>query len=323
MQKASEFSGASQNQPESKQKKWLPVLLLVILAGSWIYFFTNDARSRKETDRLQTQLLLSDSSKAALEGDYRQTLQRIDELTVMNTGMDSMVRIRNREIENMKQRINTLLSKEKASAEELTEAKRLISALNETINGYVDTIMTLRIQNTALTSEKETIASQKAMLQERYEITRNAQQRAEEKLDIASTLVANNIQLTALHEKASGKEKETGNARRTTLLRCSFDVYNRVNEGGNQDLYIIVTDPFGQVVTDETLGSGRFTTRREGERLYTQKQTVAFKAGETMQVQSDWKPGKRFSPGLYIIEVYHNGFRIGEVEKTLKEISAF
>lgn len=318
MQKASEFSGASQSQPESKAKQWLTILLLVILAGSWIYFFTTDARSKKETSNLQTRLLQSDSSKAALEGDYRQTLQRIDELTVMNTGMDSMVRTRNRDIENMKQRINTLLSKEKASAEELAEAKRLISALNETINGYVDTIMTLRIQNTALSSEKETIAAQKAMLQERYEATRNAQQQAEEKLDIASTLVANNIQLTALHEKTSGKEKATANARRTTNLRCSFDVYNRVNEGGNQDIYIIVTDPFGQVVTDEILGSGRFTTRREGERLYTQKQTVAFQAGETTKVQSDWKPGKRFSPGLYIIEIYHNGFRIGEVEKTLK-----
>lgn len=318
MQNASQFSEASQNQPESKPKKWLTILLLLILAGSWIYFFTNDARSRKDTNRLQTQLLLSDSSKAALEGDYRLTLQRIDELTVMNTGMDSMVRSRTREIENMKQRINTLLSKEKASAEELAEAKRLIATLNETINGYVDTLMTLRIENTTLKSEKEMMTAQKNQLQERYEATRNAQQRAEEKLDIASTLVASNIQLAALHEKASGKEKETGNARRTTLLRCSFEIYNRVNEQSSQEIFIIVTDPFGEVVTDETLGSGRFTTRREGERLYTQKQMVDFTAGEKIQVQSDWKPGKRFSPGLYIIEVYHNGFRIGEVEKTLK-----
>lgn len=318
MQNASEFSGASQSQPESNPKKWLTTLLLVILAGSWIYFFTNDARSKKETSTLQIQLLQSDSSKAALEGDFRQTLQRIDELTVMNTGMDSMVRARNREIEKLKQRINILLGKEKASFEELAEAKRLINALNETINGYVDTIMTLRMQNTALSSEKEIIVAQKAMLQQRYEVTRNAQLQAEEQLDIASTLVASNIQLTALHEKASGKEKATANARRTTNLRCSFDVFNRVNDGGNQDVYIIVTDPFGQVITDETLGSSRFTTRYEGERLYTQKQSIAIKAGENTKVQSDWKPEKRFSPGLYIIEIYHNGFRIGEAEKTLK-----
>ncbi|MFZ9718546.1 MAG: hypothetical protein ACO3BD_04245, partial [Chitinophagaceae bacterium] len=106
--------------------------------------------------------------------------------------------------------------------------------------------------------------------------------------------------------------------KRTHLLRCRFDVYNRVNEAGKQALYIIVTDPFGQVVSDPATGSVRFTTRREGERVYTLKTEVDFTAGEVANVAAEWKPEKKFAPGLYIIEIYHNGFRIGEVEKTLR-----
>lgn len=318
---ASEFSERPQYKPSSLNKppkQWIPILLIALLAASWIYFFSRDASSRNETNTLQQQLLRSDSGKATLEGDYRQTLQRIDELTVMNTGMDSIVRSRNKEIEIMKDRIRVILGKEKSNAEELAEAKRLINALNEKINGYIDTVMSIRLQNTLLRSEKDIIATQKEMLQQRYEANRIAKEKVEEKLDIASTLVASQITLTTVHEKNSGKEKETATAKRTHLLRCRFDVYNRVNEAGKQALYIIVTDPFGQVVSDPATGSVRFTTRREGERVYTLKTEVDFTAGEVANVAAEWKPEKKFAPGLYIIEIYHNGFRIGEVEKTLR-----
>jgi hypothetical protein len=145
----------------------------------------------------------------------------------------------------------------------------------------------------------------------------------EQKVDIASTLNANAIAITPINEKSSGKEKVTSTAKRVDKLVISFDVNNRIAQSGSTDVYVLITDPEGKPVQVEALGSGNFTTREDGEKVYTAKVPVEIETGKTKRVEFAWRQNSDFKRGDYKIEVYHNGFKIGEGVRTLKKGGIF
>ncbi len=57
-----------------------------------------------------------------------------------------------------------------------------------------------------------------------------------------------------------------------------MDVANRIAQTGSTDVYVCITGPDGQPIAVEALGSGKFTTREEGEKLFTAKVPVDFES---------------------------------------------
>jgi hypothetical protein len=223
----------------------------------------------------------------------------------------------------MKSRIQQLLNKQNKSAADLAEAKRLINELNNKISGYVSEIEVLKGENLQLRTEKEEITVQKQALQTQYDQTTAEKKAVEEKLDVASTLNASNINIVTIDERRNGKEKEKDVAKRVDKIRLTFSVFNRVGEDATKDVFVVITDPEGKIVSNEALGSGSFTTRDEGDKVFTKKVSVNFSAGKSAPVNVEWKPGTKFIQGTYKVDVYNNGFKIGEGSKTLKKGGLF
>lgn len=298
-------------------------LLIVALLGTWGYIIWDKSKAKEATTQLQAQLSTSDSSKNAIQTEYNAALQRLDELTTMNASMDSLVKTKNSEVSNLKNRIQTLLNKQNKTAADLAEAKRLITELNEKVTGYVQEIEVLKGENLQLKTEKAELTTQKEALQVEYDQTKEQKKVVEEKLDVASTLNASNINIVTIDERRNGKEKEKDVAKRVDKIRLTFSVYNRVGEDATKDVFVVITDPTGQVISNEALGSGRFTTRDEGERVFTKKTSVNFSAGKSAPISIEWKPGTKFAEGVYKVEVFNNGFKIGEGSKTLRKGGLF
>jgi hypothetical protein len=123
--------------------------------------------------------------------------------------------------------------------------------------------------------------------------------------------------------RKSGKEKETTTAKRVDLLRISFNLdENRIAPSGSKELYVAVTAPDGRPVTMAS-GSGTFDTREDGSKTYTNIVTVPYEQGKRATVGFDWKQEGRYQLGEYKIEVYHNGFKIGEGKTSLKKGGIF
>lgn len=309
--------------PKNDNRSIIYGLLIAALLGTWGYIIWDKSKTKEMTTQLQSQLSITDSSKNAIQNEYNSALQRLDELTTMNSSMDSLVKTKNSEVANMKSRIQTLLNKQNRTAADLAEAKRLINELNSKISSYVQEVETLKGENLQLKTEKQEITTQKEALQVQYDQTSAEKKVVEEKLDVASTLNASNINIVTIDERKNGKEKEKDVAKRVDKIRLTFNVTNRVGEDGTKDVFVVITDPTGQVVSNEALGSGRFTTREEGERVFTKKTSVSFVAGKTTPISIEWKPGTKFAEGLYKVEVYNNGFKIGEGSKTLRKGGLF
>ena len=141
-------------------------------------------------------------------------------------------------------------------------------------------------------------------------------------VDVGSTFSASNIQITPVNEKKNGKEKVTSTAKRVDKLVVSFDVENRIAKSGPADMYIIVTGPNGQVISDPSMGSATLTTRTDGDKPYTTKIGVEYEQGTRKPVQFPIRQTD-FQTGDYKIEVYHNGFKIGESVRHLKKGGLF
>jgi len=157
----------------------------------------------------------------------------------------------------------------------------------------------------------------------RRSATETAKKDLEGKVDVGSTLVASNFKIAAINVKGSGKEKSTSVAKRADLFRVSFDVENRLATSGPKDLYVSVTNPEGKVVTEDSLGSGTFTSREEGDKTFTNKISVEYEQGQRKSVSFDLKQADKYKPGVYKVDVYQNGFKIGSGEVTLKKGGLF
>ena len=76
-------------------------------------------------------------------------------------------------------------------------------------------------------------------------------------------------------------------------------------------------------VAVEALGSGTFSTREGQAKIYTQKLDVNYVQNKKQTISFDWKQNKDFATGSYKIEVYNNGFKVGEAYKPLKKAGLF
>ncbi len=230
---------------------------------------------------------------------------------------------RETEIGKLKNNIRSLLKKEKLTEAEKKKAEDMIKELNDKISGLEQQVAQLTQENQQLTTDKTQLTQEKEKLTTDLQTTTTAKVALEQKVDIASTLNASNINISPVKEKKNGVEKVTTTAKKVDKLVISFDVSNRIATTGQTEVYVCITGPDGQPISVPALGSGNFTTREEGDKVYTAKVPVEIEAGKTKPVQFAWKQNSDFQKGVYKIEIYHNGFKIGEGTKELKKGGLF
>jgi len=323
-----ENSATSSNQPrKTDNRKIIYAVLIAALLGTWGYIIYDKSKSNESISQLQTQYSNVDSARNEIQNQYNEALARLDSATGNNTQLQGALSERQKEIDNLKRQITSITSKRNATAGELERARNLINQLNMRIDDMYAEIQRLKTENQTLATsnkrlnnEKQQLTTEKGQLQENLTSSETARQQVE---DVASTLHASNMNITPLHIKGSGKEKETTTAKRVDLLRISFDLdENRVAATGNKEIYVTVTAPDGRPVTMAS-GSGTFDTRGEGTKTYTNKVNIPYEQGKRSTVSFDWKQEAKYQLGEYKIEVYHNGFKIGEGTKTLKKGGLF
>jgi hypothetical protein len=70
-------------------------------------------------------------------------------------------------------------------------------------------------------------------------------------------------------------------------------------------------------------GSGTFTTREEGDKSFTGKVPVDFQMSQKKKVEFAFTPADKFQQGSYTIQIYQNGYKIGEGTRELKKGGLF
>lgn len=314
-----------QQEAPKDNRKLIYGLLIAALLGTWGYVVYDKSKSKETITQLQTQYSNVDSARNEIQEEYNDALARMDSLTGTNTQLTAELSDRQKEIEKLKSNIKSELAKKGA---DLGKAKSMIAELNGKINDLVAEVEKLKAENQELTvtnqrvtAERDTVTAQKQVVEQTLATTQQEKAHVE---DIGSTLHASNINITAIDVKNSGKEKATTTAKRVDVFRVSFDLdENRIAPSGSKELYVSVTGPDGKPITVPAT-SGTFASRDEGDKVFTNKVTVNYEQGKRTPVSFDWKPeAGKYQTGNYKVEIYQNGFKIGEGTKALKKGGIF
>jgi hypothetical protein len=317
-------SATPQSQPPKKDYKNLVIGLLAAgFLGTWGYLLWNNNKQEQVQTQQQSQISKVTDEKGQLQKNFDDALVRLDSLTGTNNKLTSQLNEGNTQIAKLKGNIRNLLNKQHLTEAEKKKAEELIKDLNDKVSSMEQQIAQLTQDNQQLTADKTQLTADKEKLTTDLTTTTSAKQDLEKKVDVASTLNASNISITPMHERKDGKDKETTTARKVNKLVIGFDVANRIAQTGQTDVYVCITGPDGKPISVPALGSGSFTTRDEGDKLYTAKVPVDFESGKTKAIQFAWKQNSEFARGAYKIEIYHNGFKIGEGTSTLKKGGIF
>ncbi len=312
--------------PPKDNRKLVYGILIAALVGTWGYIIYDKNKSGEQIKTLTTQYTTADSSRGAVESEYNDALARMDSLTGTNTKLKGDLADRQASIDSLKTRIRTELNKKNG---DLTKARSMINELNGKITDLLTQIdqlkqqnQTLTTANTDLSTQRDTLTAQKTRVEQNLAETDSERAHIQ---DVGSTLHASNINITAIDIKNSGKEKTVSTARKTDVFRISFDLdENRISASGTKELYVCVTSPDGHPITIPANGSGTFQTRDEGEKVFTNKVDIQYEQGKRTPVSFDWKPeGGKYQTGNYKIQIYQNGYKIGEGTKSLKKGGLF
>jgi len=292
-------------------------ILIAALAGTWIYMLYDKNKTNETIVQQGTQIDSISSSRDALQQEYNAANARLDDLISQNSRMDSLVKTKDKELADVKARIQSILTNKNATQAELAEARRLIEQLKTNIAGYQETIERLE-------GEKLVLAGERDVARKERDSVGVVKDSLNKEVNLGSVLHASNIKLQPIQVKRNGKEVETSKAKRADMMRVIFDLdENRIAATGDKEIYVAITAPDGSPLAVEALGSGRFSLEDGTEKLYTAKKTVAYVKGEKQTVSMDWKQNSDFKPGDYSVEIYHNGFRIGQGKVNLRKGGLF
>ena len=317
--------GANRSSSSNKNMRTLLTgALVVALLGTWGYIIFDKNKTKDTITQKETLIASTSTQRDDLQKELEDAAMRYDMLKSSNSKLDSTITSKDRDIEEKRTRIQSLLNKSNATAAELGEAKRLIASLNGDLESYQSQIEVLQGQKIQLTQEKQTVTRERDRVRRDYDSATVVIKQNEDILNVGSTLLASNFSIIPIDEKRSGKEKSTSTAKRVDKLRITFDLNeNMIAKSGSKEIYVCITAPDGTPVAVEALGSGTFSTRDGQQKFYTQKLDVDYTQNKKQTVSFDWKQNSNFNIGNYKIEVFNNGFKVGEATKPLKKGGLF
>ncbi len=302
----------------------LTAILVIALLATWGYIIYDKNKNRQEKQDLTTQIVNSDSSKNELQRELDDAALRLDALKTSNVKADSLLKTKDKDIDALRARVQSIINNRNATKAELAEAQRLIAQLKGNLEMYTAQIDSLQNANTQLTETNRVVTQQRDVVKQSYDSANKVIQHKDTLIDIGSTLTASNFSIEGIKEKNSGKEKVTSTAKRVDKLRISFILdANRITPSGPKDIYVSITAPDGKSVEVDALGSGTFTTRDGVQKPFTKKIQVNYVQGQKQPVKVEWSQNSQYQTGDYKISIYNNGFEIGEGTVSLKKGGLF
>jgi len=309
---------------KSNMRGILTGVLVAALLGTWGYIIWDKNNTKETIATKETVIATTSTQRDELQKELADATMRYDMLKTSNSKKDSAITAQDKDIAEKRTRIQSLLNKANATQEELTEARVLIASLNGDISTYKAQVDILKGEKMVLTQEKRAISAERDRVTRDFDSATTVIKSKEDIIDVGSTLHASNFSIAGIMEKSGGKEKVTATAKRVDKLRISFDLdENMIAQAGNKEIFVIITAPDGSPVAVEALGSGKFSTREGQEKIYTQKLDVNYVQNKRQTISFDWKQNTNFTTGNYKIEVYNNGFKVGEALKPLKKGGIF
>lgn len=307
----------NQTEPAGRDSNKIYFLIAVILAllGTNVYtYFKNE--------KADARIVTITDEKSGLQTEIDKIEAELDQATSSNVkltkDMQESEELARKKIADLREQ----LRKGQITKADLTKAQDEIKQLRFFVTKYTVDIEDLKNKNAALTGERDslkttvsTVIAKASDLEKQNQGLNSVNEELSSKVKVASAIKAAAISVIPLKVKNSGKESDVSKASSTKKLRIGFSVVqNDIAEKGMHDIYIVISDPSGNLITSG--GSNSFTS--DGEQLqYTYKTAIEF-ANDGKLYQIDWTNPAAFKKGTYTVTLHADGHAMGKKSISLK-----
>ncbi|MGV3597057.1 MAG: hypothetical protein ACO1PI_04265 [Bacteroidota bacterium] len=284
------------------------IILLLISNGVFAYLYFN---KEKEIVKITEELVNTDNARSELDSILKQTESQLAVYKGQNAELDSVIQIKNAELQAQADKIKSLLRSNQISASELLKVRDEMDALRFYTRKYSQQIDSLAQANEVLAQNLEETKTNLNRAKNKIEDLTMDNIRKESQLSVASRLKAESITVTGIQNRTSGRERETTRAKRVDQVRVQFKVGdNPTAKPGDKEVYLRILSPDGATISTSTSGGGQFEYQGE-KSMYTQRQRINFKNDQPTITFHYARGNTEWEKGTYKVELYCEGFIIG------------
>ncbi len=308
-------------QPRNNSRSYLLAALLILAALNvlLLYFYYQERQDNKTKDATiaaKTEEVLI--AKTKLDSISTQLDLKIAEIQRLGGSVDSLMKVK-AQLEVDKRELRNVGSFDnKKYDQKIRNYQTILAQKDQEIARLKEENGELTKQNEALNQENSGLKAERQTLSDSVVAVSTKNQELAEKVTIAAALRAEAVTVNAIN--ARGKESDGGTYKAKRLDKIHVSVLLAPNGLAKQDektLYMRILDPNGAVISDLATGSGEFTYNGQGM-IYTAQQRFTFENSRQRVDYIFGRGGQRFNEGRHTIEIYCEGFRIGEGEFTVK-----
>jgi cell division protein FtsB len=315
-----------QQEQKSKQSiAWAMVVVLGLATAMFGYLFTTQkseltnqqsmlVEKARELAGTKTKL---DSISAVLDTKIAE-IERlggdVTELTKVKERLeaDKLAFSRSKKVETgkyltkIKEYERFLVEKDEMIAQLRAENEHLVAS-NDSLSTHVGT----------LTSERQKLVQRQTELQDSVVTFTAANKELSDKVTLAAALKAQNLKVLTVNSRGKVKEKDEYKAKRVDKIKLVFNLpENALTAQEPKDIYVRVLDPEGAVLADNATGSGEFEIDGSPSK-FTTRESVAYQ-NNNQKVEMLYDNTSQFRPGNYNVELYSEGYKIGNTKFTIK-----
>ncbi|MGG7661988.1 hypothetical protein [Dyadobacter sp. BHUBP1] len=310
------------NQEQKQDRKtllWAALAVLLLLNLVLVYFIYHEKQENLAKDEIitaKTEEVLSIKTK--LDSISTELDIKIAEIQKLGGSVDSLVALKAQLEKDKKELKNANTYSAASYNQKIKNYESVLSEKDGEIARLKQELGIATTKNEELNQKVTGLESEKQLLADSVSTYSAQNKELAEKVTLASALHAENVTVNAVSSK--GKEREGGKykAKRIDKLRVNFKLAeNAVAKQNEKDIYLRILDPDGAVLSDMATGSGSFMYNGK-ELIYSSKQTVSFtNTGQSVDIFYG-RGGIPMKDGKYVIELYSEGFKIGQGDFTVR-----
>lgn len=303
--------------PENKRRKqifYIILIVLLVLVNGFLFYSNIQSKSENtELTQERNELL---EQKAIFENKIDSLKVSLRESEGLNVELDSIIQAKVKELDDMKVTYSRRIADKEVEIAELNEevkakirqVDRLKRQYEQEIDDWKERYATLEDEKTTLEDTLDTRESHISELNKR--------------IGKGEILSAASINGYGVKYRSNNREKETDRANKVDKLVVCFTIAaNRLADSGYKEILVKITSPEGTTLAVESMGSGTFELAETGESsLYTKPINIDYDPGQPdKEYCAEWTQENDFEPGEYAIELYQQGYLIGESSMELRD----
>lgn len=283
--------------------------LCIILAVSLFFILAQ----RKEMNDIKTRMAIEEE-KRYLEAEYANLAFEYDrfEGSKMLINNDSLIN----QLENEKLKVQRLQEELKTTkdidAKRIRELKKELATLRSVMRAYVIQIDSLNTLNQKLTAENRAVSDKYREAAETATQLQKDKEELTQKVTLASKLDAIGITVNTLNSKG----RNTGRISKIEYIEVNFSIAKNVTaQPGERSVYLRIVKPDNDVLVKNR---NDLFVYEDTEINYSARKLVEYNSEET-PVTLYWTVEEYLYPGVYRMEIFTDGEKIGEKSITLQK----